>query len=137
MATNETNPLSATEQVTATAAALIQAFADHDPELYFSYFEPSATFTFHGSDERFTDLDAYRRAWREWEADGFRVEDCISSDGAVQLVGAEAAVFTHRLITRLAGQPDLAERETIVFHRAGDGRWLGIHEHASLDPKPS
>jgi ketosteroid isomerase-like protein len=32
------------------------------------------------------------------------------------------------------GEHDLAERETIVFRRHADGRWLGVHEHLSSQP---
>jgi ketosteroid isomerase-like protein len=29
----------------------------------------------------------------------------------------------------------LPERETIVFRRAGGGRWLAVHEHLSPQPQ--
>jgi ketosteroid isomerase-like protein len=70
-----------------------------------------------------------------WEAGGFRVESCRSLEPRVSLVGADVAVFTHRVRTRLAGVSDeLAERESIVFRRCPDGGWLAVHEHLSPDP---
>ena len=52
----------------------------------------------------------------------------------VQVIDADVVVFTHRVATHLRdadGEHDLAERETIVFRRVADGRWLGVHEHLS------
>ena len=44
--------------------------------------------------------------------------------------------MTHRVRTSLAGADDVScERETIVFRRGADGRWLAVHEHLSLDPE--
>lgn len=46
----------------------------------------------------------------------------------------DAAVFTHDVRTRVrmpAGEETLHERETIVFAREEDGRWLAVHEHLS------
>jgi len=53
------------------------------------------------------------------------------------MVTRDVAVFSHRVRTRVhdaAGDHDLAERESIVFRRSRDGRWLGVHEHLSVDP---
>jgi ketosteroid isomerase-like protein len=79
---------------------------------------------------------AYEAEFRQWEEDGFRVLDCSSRDQLVQLAG-DIAVFTHRVATRaLSGGEEVAtdERETIVFRREADGRWLAIHEHLSPTP---
>jgi ketosteroid isomerase-like protein len=54
----------------------------------------------------------------------------------VQVAG-DAAVFTHRVATRaMSGGDEVAsdERETIVFRRDADRRWLAIHEHLSATP---
>ncbi len=54
----------------------------------------------------------------------------------MQLAG-DVAVFTHRVSTRaLSGGEEVTtdERETIVFRREADGRWLAIHEHLSPTP---
>ncbi len=72
-----------------------------------------------------------------WESrDGFRVKSCRSTDRTVQVVG-ETAIFTHAVETELtiAGENLMnRERETIVFAREPDGRWLAIHEHLSALP---
>ena len=53
----------------------------------------------------------------------------------------DIAVYAHRVRTRIRdadGEHDLAERESIVFRREADGRWLGVHEHLSAEPaKPA
>lgn len=79
---------------------------------------------------------AYEAEFTRWEQDGFRVLGCGSQDQVVQLAG-DVAVFTHRVATRaLNGGEEVTsdERETIVFRREGDGRWLAIHEHLSATP---
>jgi ketosteroid isomerase-like protein len=81
---------------------------------------------------------AYEAEFAQWERDGFRVLECISRDQRVQIAG-DAAVFTHRVSTRaLSGGEEVVtdERETIVFQRDPDGRWLAIHEHLSPTPLP-
>ena len=55
----------------------------------------------------------------------------------MQLLG-EVAVFTHHVLTRATiGGDELErdERQTIVFTRQADARWIGVHEH--LSPTPS
>ena len=49
----------------------------------------------------------------------------------------DTAVLTHSVRTTVstsAGREELRERETIVFHRCAEGRWLAVHEH--LPPAP-
>ncbi|WP_246794057.1 YybH family protein [Burkholderia perseverans] len=125
------------QQVMAAADALIDAFGRHDRTAYFAAFAPEATFVFHHVDVPLASRDAYERRWREWERDdGFAVHACESRERAVQLVGDDAAIFTHAVRTTLrtqAGEACLDERETIVFARRGE-RWLAIHEH--LSPLP-
>jgi ketosteroid isomerase-like protein len=37
-------------------------------------------------------------------------------------------------VTSAGATSVLHERETIVFHRQDDGRWLAVHEHLSAAP---
>lgn len=124
-------------EVLDAAAALVAAFGSHDRDGYFAAFAPDATFLFHTTPGLLGSRAAYEAEWAAWEAAGFRVLACASSDRHVQVLGADVAVFTHAVRTRTRdgeGEHDLAERETIVFRRAADGRWLGVHEHLSPAP---
>jgi ketosteroid isomerase-like protein len=122
--------------VLAAADGLVAAFGSHDVAGYFAAFSPDATFTFYTHPEPLRSRSAYEELWRSWEADGFRVLSCASSDRHVQALG-DVAVFTHRVATRVVldgADQDLDERETIVFTRARDhegDRWLAVHEHLS------
>jgi ketosteroid isomerase-like protein len=117
------------------AAALVAAFGEHRTADYFAAFAPDATFVFHDAPAPLPDRAAYEAAWASWEADGFRVQGCATSDTAVQLVAPGVAVLTHAVRTTLAGaDAPTAERETIVFRREDDGRWLAVHEHLSPAP---
>lgn len=124
-------------EVLEAAAGLVAAYGAHDVERYFGAFAPDATFVFHTSPLPFRSRAAYRAEWAGWEAGGFHVLACRSSDQHVQAIDTDVAVFTHRVATHLRdadGEHDLLERETIVFRRAADGRWLGVHEHLSAAP---
>jgi len=122
-------------EVLAAAACLVSAFGASDARRYFSCFAPGASFIFHNVPGWLPDRAAYERLWTEWEAGGFRVEQCRSLEPSVTMAGPGTAVFTHRVRTRLAGTVgELAERETIVFQRSPDGGWLAVHEHLSPDP---
>jgi ketosteroid isomerase-like protein len=115
------------------AATLVDAFGRHDAAAYFGAFRPDATFVFHSHPEPLRSRADYERLWRGWEADGFRVLACRSTDRHVQLLG-DVAVFTHRVATTVrAGEAEesLDERETIVFARDGDAGWSAVHEHLS------
>lgn len=128
----------ALREVTAAAAAIVEAFGRHDPATYFSHFAPDATFVFHTSPKRLNTRAEYEAEWATWEKeDGFRVRSCISTDQHVQVLG-EVAVFTHSVQTELStkqGPSTAQERETIVFHRRG-GKWVAVHEHLSPLPGP-
>jgi ketosteroid isomerase-like protein len=125
--------VAAEEEVRAAATALVAAFGAHDTERYFDCFAPSATFVFHSEGDVLT-TETYRARWRQWESEGFAVEGCDSLDARVQVVGVDAAVWSHRVRTRIKGVPEVSrERETIVFARTG-ARWLAVHEHLSIDP---
>lgn len=119
------------------AAGLVAAYGAHDPARYFASFAPQATFIFHSSPRVLGSRAAYEQEWQAWEADGFHVLDCRSLEGHVHMLTDDIAIFAHRVRTRMrdaAGEHDLAERETIVFRREPDGRWLGVHEHLSPEP---
>jgi ketosteroid isomerase-like protein len=60
--------------------------------------------------------------------------DAGAARPAVRIVLGDAAVIVHDVVTDVetrAGAETLRERETIVFARQGDGRWLAVHEHLS------
>lgn len=121
-------------QVLAAAAALVAAFRAHDTERYFAAFSTDATFLFHSAPRPLGSRAEYEAEWRTWEAEGFKVLDCRSYDAQVHVVCEDLAVFTHRVRTRLSGvEEELRERESIVFHRDGDGCWLAVHEHLSAE----
>jgi ketosteroid isomerase-like protein len=119
------------------ADALLDAFGRNDLAAYFACFSPDATFLFHSTDGLLTSTADYRRLWERWEReDGFRVLDCATTDRHVQTLG-DTAVLTHSVRTTVstnAGREVLRERETIVFRREDDGRWLAVHEHLSPAP---
>lgn len=116
------------------AQSLVAAFGRHDTDAYFAAFVEDATFVFHTHPELLGSRSAYRELWASWEVDGFHVESCTSSDQRVDVLTPDVAVFTHRVRTRLAGEPaELRELETIVLRRTDD-RWLAVHEHLSPDP---
>ncbi|MFG2938655.1 YybH family protein [Streptomyces sp. NPDC048282] len=122
------------DTVLAAADALIAAFAEGRTDDYFDAFSPDASFVFHTTGKRLDSTQEYRDLWRAWsEEDDFRVLACDSADRRLQLFG-DTAVFTHSVTTRVstkAGEETVHERETIVFHRTGDGDWPAVHEHLS------
>lgn len=125
-------------EVSIAAAAVVAAFARHDREAYFASFSPDATFIFHNHGSMLRSRAEYEELWRSWELEGFRVLGCASSNGSVQMLCDDVAVFTHSVRTATALDIDatqVKERETIVFQRIGNV-WLGVHEHLSLDPIP-
>ena len=127
--------MSTEAEVLAAAASLVDAFGRHDVDAYFAAFRPDATFVFHTHPEPLRSRADYEHLWRTWEADGFRVLGCTSTDQHVQVLD-EVAVFTHRVATRVSiggAEEDLDERETIVFLREDDG-WTAVHEHLSPVP---
>lgn len=113
---------------------LIDCFGRHDTEGYFDCFHPEARFVFYTVPGEVLSKTAYRQRWHQWEQeDGFRVLDCESIEPELSEFG-DCAVLTHRVRTRLRTQGEelmLEERESIVFARQDDGRWLCIHEHLS------
>ncbi|MBC2771855.1 nuclear transport factor 2 family protein [Rhizobium sp. AQ_MP] len=126
-----------TSAVLSAADAVVAAFGRHDAKAYFDAFSPSATFIFYNLDRTLPSRAAYEAEWALWESrDGFRVRACRSMSRDVQVVG-DTAIFTHVVETDLTiGGEDMTnhERETIVFARQRDGRWLAVHEHLSQLP---
>jgi ketosteroid isomerase-like protein len=132
----DTEYAAATEAVARTAGELVAAFGRHDKDAYFAHFSPNATFIFHSVGEPLRSRAAYEDLWSRWESqDGFRVRSCTSSNVSIQIHG-DVGIFSHDVRTETedhAGTAELAERETIVFHRTGAG-WLAVHEHLSPHP---
>ena len=118
--------------------SLVAAFGEGRLEDYFGSFAPDATFVFYTTPMRLMSVGEYRTLWDRWVTeDGFRVVACRTYDTNVQRFD-DIAVVTHSVQTQIStndGEDTLDERETIVFARGADGRWLGVHEH--LSPKPS
>lgn len=128
----------AIEEVRAAAERLMEAFSTGDEDGYFDCFHPGATFLFHGVDP-IGSRDEYRAMVRTWKDEhGFRVLSSTSHDADVHVFG-DTAILTHSVTTTQmwdGEESTLHERESIVFQRQGDGRWLAIHEHLSSDETP-
>lgn len=123
-----------TDKVLAAAAKIVDDFGNHRTADYFAGFTADATFMFYTHTERLDSRAAYEVLWAKWESeDGFKVHGCRSSNQLVQLIGQDAAVFTHLVSSDIefAGEVStVEERETIVFANVG-GLWLAVHEHLS------
>jgi ketosteroid isomerase-like protein len=130
-------PVSAVEEVRAAVDTLVAAFGRGDLDAYFDCFSPDATFLFHSTDALLPSTADYRCEWARWQDEqDFGVLDCATSDTVVRMHG-DTAVLTHRVRTTVTGSGTtsvLHERETIVFRRQDDGRWLAVHEHLSPAP---
>ena len=126
--------MSAGQDVIAAAAKIVADFGAHKTDAYFSGFSPEATFMFYTHSERLTSRAAYQLLWAKWEDEaGFRVHSCKSSNQLLQLLGNDAAVFSHLVesVIEFGGEKTtLSERETIVFELI-EGKWLAVHEHLS------
>ncbi|WP_341963732.1 nuclear transport factor 2 family protein [Pseudomonas sp. RC10] len=124
------------EHVQHAAAALIAAFASNDTDAYFEAFSEDATFFFYTLPAPLLSRAAYREVWAGWQADGFAVLDCHSSNAHISLQG-DVAIFMHDVATRVrfgTEESQFQERETIVFRHDGR-RWLCCHEHLSVQPE--
>lgn len=120
-------------QVLEVYGRLVSAFREGRLDDYFACFADDATLVFPG--ERWLgSLSEYRAEWdRLVEENGFAVLGVDTDVIKVQMLG-EVAALTHSVETRQrmnADEETLAERETIVFARQADGRWLVVHEHLS------
>ena len=116
------------------AAKIVADFGSHSTAAYFAGFAPSATFIFHTHTERLNSRSEYEALWAKWETeDGFKVHGCASSNQLVQMLGTDAAVFSHQVESQIEFADEVStvnERETIVFELV-DGAWLAVHEHLS------
>jgi hypothetical protein len=125
------------EQVLAAAAKIVDDFGKHRTADYFAGFSADATFMFYTHSARLDSRHAYEELWAKWQSeDGFKVHGCRSSHQLVQLMGDDAAVFTHLVSSDIefAGEVStVEERETIVFANV-HGSWIAVHEHLSPNP---
>ena len=126
--------MSAKDQVLAAAAKIVADFGRHDVASYFAGFTADASFMFYTHTERLNSRGAYEQLWAKWQTeDGFKVHGCKSTDQLVQLLGDDAAVFSHLVESSIEFAGEIStvhERETIVFALV-DGAWLAVHEHLS------
>jgi len=128
--------MSERDAVLQAAADLVTAFAQNDREAYFGAFSADATFVFYTLQQPLLSRDAYQALWDSWRLEGFEVLSCTSSNAHVSLQG-DVAIFIHDVATELRMQGEQSfsqERETIVFRREQQGRWLACHEHLSATP---
>jgi len=131
-----TSTLHLKEHIQHAANTLIAAFASNDTDAYFACFSEDATFLFYTLPAPLLSRAAYQEVWKSWQADGFAVLDCQSSNVNISLQG-DVAIFMHDVATRVRfGSEDnqFQERETIVFRHDGN-RWLACHEHLSAQPE--
>src|SRR5688572_8531087 len=91
--------MTAADEVGEAARRLVAAFGSHRRADYFSCFATDATFVFYTTAAFLGSRPEYEAEFDRWEADGFRVLSCDSSDQRVQLAG-DVGVFTHRVATR-------------------------------------
>ncbi|WP_249676456.1 YybH family protein [Pseudomonas abieticivorans] len=126
------------QHVLDAAAELVAAFAKNDREAYFGAFSADASFVFYTLAQPLLSRDAYQALWdSSRREDGFEVLSCTSSNAFVSLQG-DVAIFIHDVATELRMQGELCfsqERETIVFRKEQQGRWLACHEHLSATPQ--
>ena len=124
-------------EVLKAAAKIVADFGNHDVAAYFSGFTEDASFMFYTHSERLNSRLAYQELWAKWETeDGFKVHGCKSSNQLVQLLGDDAAVFSHFVESQIEFGGEVTtvhERETIVFALTDSG-WLAVHEHLSPVP---
>lgn len=126
------------DEVLAAANALVDAFGAHDKDRYFACFADDATLLFYTTPRLLPSLSAFKDEFATWERDiGYHVLKCVSTDQNVQMLGEGVGVFTHDVLTNVSmegKETEQRERETIVFRREPDGRWLAVHEHLSPAP---
>jgi ketosteroid isomerase-like protein len=127
-------------QVLAAASHLLGVFGENRVEDYFACFTTDATFIFHGLDHRLASIAEYRAAWTGWVRDlHLRILGASSQQQTVDFIAPGVALFTHSVQVKAStknGIEQRRERETVVFVRQPDDRWLGVHEHLSKDPNP-
>ncbi|MGC5076632.1 nuclear transport factor 2 family protein [Agrococcus sp. DT81.2] len=123
------------DEIRDAAQAIVRAFRENDEEAYFAGFVADCSFAFHTDPEPLLGTDAWRAAWRELQASGWRVIECRTLWDHVQAVG-DGGVYLHEVETT-AGTPGAIEtyreRESIVFARL-HGQLVAVHEHLSPIP---
>jgi ketosteroid isomerase-like protein len=119
------------------AERLVAAFGEGRLDDYLACFHPGSSFVFYTTGRRLESVADYRREWSRWMAEsGLEILGCRTSDTRIQMWGS-TGVLTHSVETRQRTEGEegtVHERETIVFVRQPDGRWLGVHEHLSPAP---
>lgn len=127
-------------EVLAAAGHLLRVFGENRVEDYFACFTPDATFIFHGLGHRLGSIAEYRSAWAGWVRDlDLRILGASAQQQTVDFVAPGVALYTHSVQVKASttsGVEQRRERETIVFTRQPDQRWLAVHEHLSKDPNP-
>lgn len=125
------------QDVLAAANRLCQAFGEGRIKDYFACFLPNADFMFHGMPTRIESRAEYERWWGAWEKEiDLKILGCRSFDQHVNLMG-NVALYTHSVdvdVSTNQGIEHRHERETIVFLKQPDGRWMAAHEHLSKAP---
>jgi ketosteroid isomerase-like protein len=120
------------------AERLVAAFGEGRLDDYFACFHPGCSFFFYTTGRRLESVADYRNEWSHWVAEfGLEILGCRTSDTRIQVWG-DIGVLTHSVETRQrtgGEEGTVHERETIVFARRPDGRWLGVHEHLSPAPQ--
>lgn len=76
-------------------------------------------------------LAALRAARPSAGGAGPRVTDLAATDPVVDVWG-DVAVLRHVLRVRFDGAPDEVVRNTSVWRRQPDGRWLAVHNHEDV-----
>ncbi len=127
-------------QVLSAAGHLLGVFGENRVEDYFACFTPEATFIFHGLERRLASVAEYRSAWAGWVRDlDLKILGASAQQQSVDFIAPGVALYTHSVqvtASTVHGVEQRRERETVVFVRQPDQRWLGVHEHLSKDPNP-
>ncbi|HSL15967.1 MAG TPA: nuclear transport factor 2 family protein [Actinomycetota bacterium] len=123
-------------QVREAYEQLVAAFREGRVDDKFACFADEATVI--DGTRWFGSLDEYRAAWDRWAAehDGSAVLSVDTRIMKLQMLG-DAAVLVHSIQARErtdSGEETVHERETIVFAKQPDGRWLVVHQHLSPVP---
>lgn len=111
------------------AARMVDAFARLDADEYFRFISPDADFVFYNVADRMPDRATYERLWQEWKAKELSFT-CETSEVTARLITADIAIVTQRVCTYLDTHA-IDERESLVFQRGSDDRWLVVHQHLS------
>ncbi len=122
-------------QVLEAYERLVSAFREGRWDDKFACFAPEAT-VIDGA-QWFSSLEEYRSAWERWAAgqqDGSDVLSVETNVMKVHMLG-DVAVLVHSIHMRQRPDEETGhERETIVFGKQPDGRWLVVHQHLSPQP---